>query len=86
MCVLVTISKSFVYNGEEKLLLDVKIAAAIVGLLIFIVVLIVKLRQCGNNFICGSGIGDSDGGTGCQFNIQLPAVNIDDGSVLASAG
>ena len=82
MCVLVTISKSVVYNREEKLLLDVKIAAAIVGLLIFIV----KLRQCGNNSICGSGIGDSDGGTGCQFNIQLPAVNIDDGSVLASAG
>ena len=63
-------------NRDEKLLLDIKIAAAIVGFMIFIVILIRKLRDCNS---------DSGGVINNQVGIQLPAMNTDDGSVTASA-
>ena len=63
-------------NRDEKQLLDIKIAAAIVGFMIFIVILIRKLRDCNS----GSG-----GVINSQVGIQLPAMNTDDGSVTASA-
>ncbi|GMY05882.1 hypothetical protein FCV25MIE_01121, partial [Fagus crenata] len=40
-------------TGEEKFLLGIKDAAAIVSLLIVIVVLIAKLRECIRNPSCG---------------------------------
>nr|POE59839.1 methionine--trna ligase, chloroplastic/mitochondrial [Quercus suber] len=70
--------------GEEKLILDIKIAAAIVVFMIFIVILIRKLRECNS----GSGSSASEGGgvINSQVSIQLPAMNTDDdGSVIASA-
>uniref|UniRef100_A0A2N9J378 Uncharacterized protein n=1 Tax=Fagus sylvatica TaxID=28930 RepID=A0A2N9J378_FAGSY len=70
--------------GEEKLLLGVKIASAIVVLMIFTVVLIVKLRECRSHSSCGSSVSEGDGVTNSQIIIQLPALNTDDGSVLAS--
>ncbi|GMY05883.1 methionine--trna ligase, chloroplastic/mitochondrial [Fagus crenata] len=77
--------------GEEKLLLGVKIASAIVVLMIFTVVLIVKLRECRSHSSCGGSVSEGggsvsegDGVTNSQIIIQLPALNTDDGSVLAS--
>ncbi len=67
-------------NSEEKFLLGIKDAAAIVSLLIVIVVLIAKLRECirnpscggrmfvGSNLITGSDIGSS--------SIQLPNIDV----------
>ena len=71
-------------NREEKLLLGVKIASAIVVLMIFTVVLIVKLRECRSHSSCGSSVSEGDSVTNSQIIIQLPALNTDDGSVLAS--
>ena len=70
-------------NKEEKQLLDIKIAAAIVVFMIFIVILIHNLCKCNS----GSGSSASEGGgvITSLVSIQLPAMNIDDGSVIASA-
>ena len=71
-------------NREEKLLLGIKIAVAIVGFMIFIVILIRKLRECDSS----SGSSASEGGgvvINGQVGIQLPTLNTDDGSVIASA-
>ena len=71
--------KLLLVNREEKLILGIKIAAAMVAFMIFIVVLILKLRECDSS----SGSSASEGGG--QVSIQLPAMNTGDSSVLASA-
>ena len=71
-------------NREEKLLLGIKIAVATGGFRIFIVILIRKLRECDSS----SGSSASEGGgvvINGQVGIQLPTLNTDDGSVIASA-
>ena len=59
-------------NGDEKLLLDIKIAAAIVGFMIFIVILIRKLRDC-NSGSGGKGGARNFGlrGPSCDANISV---------------
>ena len=71
-------------KGEEMFLLGVKEAAAIVSLLILIVVLIAKLRECTRNSSTGGQTGDgsnvtgSNVGTRSQISIQLQNINNDD--------
>ena len=89
---LLSISESFLvmmrkklltlYQGG-KLLLGIKIAVAIVGFMIFIVILIRKLREC--NSSSGSSASEGSGVINSQVGIQLPTLNTDDGSVIASA-
>ena len=82
---LLSISESFLVmmhkklqlcNREEKLLLGIKIAVAIVGFMIFIVILIRKLRECDSS----SGSSASEGGGVINGQVQLPTLNTDDGS------
>uniref|UniRef100_A0A7N2MYX9 Uncharacterized protein n=1 Tax=Quercus lobata TaxID=97700 RepID=A0A7N2MYX9_QUELO len=72
-----------IYGTEEKLLLGIKIAVTIVGFMIFIVILIRKLREC--NSSSGSSASEGGGVINSQVGIQLPTLNTDDGSVIASA-
>ncbi|KAL4616521.1 hypothetical protein ACB092_07G204900 [Castanea dentata] len=69
--------------GEEKLLLGIKIAVAIVGFMIIIVILIRKLRECDSS--SGSSASEGGGVINGQVSIELPTLNTDDGSVIASA-
>ena len=72
-------------NREEKLLLGIKIAVAIVGFMIFIVILIRKLRECDSS----SGSSASEGG-GVVINgqvnveVELPTLKTDDGSGIST--
>ena len=75
--------KTLICNREEKLLLGIKIAVAIVGFMIFIVILIRKLRECDSS--SGSSVSEGGGVINSQVSIQLSALNTDDGSVIASA-
>ena len=61
-------------KGEEMFLLGVKEAAAIVSLLILIVVLIAKLRECTRNSSTGGQTGDGAGGIQLG-GIQLQNIN-----------
>ena len=67
-------------NREEKLLLGIKIAVAIVGFMIFIVILIRKLRGCDSS----SGSSASEGGGvingKVSVEVELPTLKTDDGS------
>ena len=91
---LLSISESFLVmmhkklqlcNREEKLLLGIKIAVAIVGFMIFIVILIRKLRECDSS----SGSSASEGG-GVVINgqvnveVELPTLKTDDGSGIST--
>ena len=73
----------WLFNRDEKQLLDIKIAAATAVFMIFIVMLIRKLSECNSG--SGSSASESGGVINSQVSIQLPAMNTDDdGSVIAS--
>nr|POE59838.1 methionine--trna ligase, chloroplastic/mitochondrial [Quercus suber] len=55
--------------GEEKLLFGIKIAVAIVGFMIFIVILIRKLREC--NSCSGSSASEGGGVINSQVGVKL---------------
>ena len=66
-------------NRDEKLLLGIKIASAIVGFMIFIQFIVILIRKLRESHSGSGGVINS------QVSIQLPAMNTDDGSVTASA-
>ena len=84
---LLSISESFLVmmhkklqlcNREEKLLLGIKIAVAMVGFMIFTVILIRKLQECDS-----SNASEGGGVINGQVSIQLPTLNTDGVSVIA---
>ena len=80
------ISNSFVTGRKSCFWASKSLRQQLASCMIFIVVLIVKLRECRSNSSSGSNASDGGGSIiNSQFStIQLPALNTDDASVIAS--